>query len=100
MEAAGQGVVSTRLVRETMSRDVVTVDPDAPVRFLVERGGRYLHIEAGHAAQNVYLQAAALGLGTTIVGAFRDEELKRVIGLGAGEEPLAIMPVGMPVGRR
>jgi SagB-type dehydrogenase family enzyme len=58
------------------------------------RGERYVHIEVGHAAQNVYLQAGALGLGTTIVGAFRDEEVQRLLGFEADEMPLGIMPIG------
>jgi SagB-type dehydrogenase family enzyme len=60
------------------------------------RAERYVHIEVGHAAQNVYLQALALGLGTTEVGAFDDRAVKDVLGLGEGEDPLAIMPVGRP----
>ncbi|MCU0895755.1 MAG: SagB/ThcOx family dehydrogenase [Rhodospirillales bacterium] len=60
-----------------------------------ERGERYVPIEAGHAAQNVGLQAVALGLGTTIVGAFSDAEVKRVLGL-TEEEPLLLVPVGKP----
>ena len=57
------------------------------------RGERYVHIEAGHAAENVCLQAVALGLGTTIVGAFSDAEVKRLLGLSE-EEPLLLIPVG------
>lgn len=60
------------------------------------RGERYAHIEVGHVAQNVYLQAQALDLGTAIVGAFRDAEVKQVLQLGEGIHPLAIMPVGRP----
>lgn len=60
-----------------------------------ERGERYVHIEAGHAAQNVCLQAVALGLGTTIIGAFADAEVKRLLGL-TEEEPLLLVPVGKP----
>jgi SagB-type dehydrogenase family enzyme len=60
-----------------------------------DRGERYAHIEAGHAAENVCLQAVALGLGTTIVGAFSDAEVKRLLGLGE-EEPLLLIPVGKP----
>ena len=60
-----------------------------------ERGERYVHIETGHAAENVCLQAVALGLGTTIVGAFSDAEVKRLLGLGE-EEPLLLIPVGKP----
>jgi SagB-type dehydrogenase family enzyme len=59
-----------------------------------ERGTRYVHIEVGHAGQNVYLQGRALGLGTTIVGAFRDREVQRLLGLAEDEAPLALLPVG------
>ena len=59
-----------------------------------DRGVRYAHIEVGHAAQNVYLQAATLGLGTVIVGAFHDDEVRRVIAADPNESPLAIMPIG------
>jgi SagB-type dehydrogenase family enzyme len=58
------------------------------------RGERYVHIEIGHAAQNIYLQAFALGLGTTEIGAFDDDAVKSVLGLAADADPLAIMPVG------
>ncbi|HID96324.1 MAG TPA: SagB/ThcOx family dehydrogenase [Candidatus Latescibacteria bacterium] len=57
-----------------------------------ERGIRYVHMEAGHIGQNVYLQAEALGLGTVVVGAFHDEQVKKVLKIK--EEPLYIMPVG------
>jgi len=61
-----------------------------------DRGRRYVHMEVGHAAQNVYLQATALGLGTTVVGAFRDEQLKSVLSMRKAEEPFCILPVGRP----
>lgn len=59
-----------------------------------ERGIRYVHMEVGHAAQNVYLQAEALGLGTVAVGAFDDDAVKRITGLRETETPLYLMPVG------
>ena len=59
-----------------------------------KRGIRYVHIEVGHAAQNLSLQAVSLGLGTVPVGAFRDDAVKRVLGLPDGEEPLYMIPVG------
>lgn len=58
------------------------------------RGERYVHIEVGHAAQNVYLQAFALGLGTTEVGAFNDGAVKTALALADDQDPLAIMPIG------
>jgi nitroreductase len=51
-------------------------------------------MEVGGAAQNVYLQAESMDLGTVFVGAFQDEEIKQVLGLMADEQPLALLPVG------
>jgi nitroreductase len=51
-------------------------------------------MEAGHAAQNVYLQAASLRLGTVAVGAFSDDAVRKATGMPDGEQPLYIMPVG------
>jgi SagB-type dehydrogenase family enzyme len=58
------------------------------------RGNRYVHMEVGHVAQNVYLQAQSLGLGTVIIGAFDDERVREVLELQADENPLALMPIG------
>ena len=60
-----------------------------------ERGReRFVYMEIGHSAQNVYLQAEALGLGTCAVGAFTDGRVSEVLSLAADEEPLYMMPVG------
>ena len=60
------------------------------------RGERYVHMEVGHAGQNVYLQATALGLATVAIGAFRDEQVREVLQLEKQYQPLYIMPVGRP----
>ena len=59
-----------------------------------QRGIRYVHMEVGHAAQNVCLQAIALGLRTAVIGAFRDEAVKEIVHLPANEQPLYFVPVG------
>jgi SagB-type dehydrogenase family enzyme len=59
-----------------------------------ERGVRYVHIEVGHAGQNLCLQATALGLGAVTVGAFVDELVAKALNLPQNEQPLYIIPVG------
>ncbi len=59
-----------------------------------KRGLMYTHMEAGHAAQNVYLLGAELGIGTCAIGAFEDEEVRKALKLPANEEPLYILPLG------
>ena len=61
-----------------------------------ERGIRYVWMEAGHASQNIYLQAEALRLGTVAIGAFSDDQIRQVLYLADGEDPLSLMPVGHP----
>jgi len=63
----------------------------------VERGVKFVHMEAGHAAENVYLEAEALGLGTVAAGSFDEKEAKRILNLPENEDPLYIMPVGRKV---
>ncbi len=66
------------------------------VKYGAERATRYVHMEAGHAAQNLLLQAAALGLGAVPVGAFDDGALARALGLPADHVPVYLIPVGAP----
>jgi SagB-type dehydrogenase family enzyme len=58
------------------------------------RGIRYVHMEVGHAAQNVCLQAIALGLNTAVIGAFRDTDVKKIANLANDEQPLYFVPIG------
>lgn len=61
-----------------------------------ERTPRYVHLEAGHAAQNLLLQAVALGLGGVPIGAFDDEGVQSALPLPADQRPLYLIPVGRP----
>lgn len=57
---------------------------------------RYVPMDVGHAAQNLLLQAVALGLGSVPVGAFDDQAVARILALPPEEEPLYLLPVGHP----
>jgi nitroreductase len=59
-----------------------------------ERTVRYVHMEVGAAAQNVYLEAESLGLGTVFVGAFYELRVQSAMELAENVTPLCLMPVG------
>lgn len=61
-----------------------------------QRGQRYAAMEVGHAAQNLYLQLTALGLGGVFVGGFDDHAVAEILGIEAPLRPLGLMPVGHP----
>jgi len=58
------------------------------------RAPRYVHMEAGHAAQNLLLQAVALGLGGVPIGAFHDDEVRSALSLPIDHRPIYLIPVG------
>lgn len=58
------------------------------------RGIRYVHMEAGHACQNILLEATALGLGAVPIGAFSDTDVQKVLNLPEDYIPLYVIPVG------
>lgn len=73
---------------------VITAEYRRITRKYGERGVRYAHIEVGHAGQNIFLQAGAMGLVAGMVGAFRDASVAKAIGAPKEHEPLIIIPVG------
>jgi len=58
--------------------------------------GRYVFVEVGHAAQNLLLEATALGIGAVPVGAFEEEGVAEAVGLPPAWPPLYLVPVGRP----
>lgn len=63
-----------------------------------DRAPRYVALEAGHAAQNVLLQAAALGLAATPVGAITDADARALLSLSDDHTVYELLPVGHPAG--
>ncbi len=91
-EALGDAAVGQSSVKEAAVDIVFSAVYSRTTSKYGERGFRYVHMEAGHAAQNVYLQAVSLNLGAVIMGAFIDGKVKEILNIQ--EEPLYIMPVG------
>jgi SagB-type dehydrogenase family enzyme len=95
-EALARAAVEQMFIAQAPVALVITGEYERTSWKYGDRATRYVHMEAGHAAQNVYLQAEALGVGTVTAGAFQDEELSRTLGLPAEHRPLYIMPIGYP----
>jgi len=101
LEKLGEEDLRKRLCRSALEQRMIE---RAPVSIIIaadysrttahygQRGVRYVHMEVGHVGQNISLQAVALNLGTVMIGAFDDQEVKEVLGIK--EEPLYIIPVG------
>jgi len=75
---------------------IITAEYQRTMSRYRERGRRYVHMEVGHAGENLFLQGVAIGLGAGIVGAFDDGAVAEVLQLPARHEPLLICPVGFP----
>ncbi len=76
---------------------VITSRFERMTQKYADRGYRYIYMEAGAICQNIYLQAAELGLGTVAVGAFNDDRLNALLEIdGTHEAGLLIMPLGVP----
>jgi SagB-type dehydrogenase family enzyme len=91
------------LYRNALSQSAIS---NAPLSFVIagiprrttgkygDRGVRYVFMEAGHAAQNLCLQAVVLELGSVVIGAFSDRQVGNMLQLGKEGIPLYIIPVG------
>lgn len=86
--------VAQRCVRDAPANIILTCVYERTTGRYGERGVRYVHMEAGHAAENIYLQCVSLGLGTVVVGAFIDEQVQRLLNLPENCKPLYLIPVG------
>lgn len=62
-----------------------------------QRAYRYIYLDAGHIAQNLYLASEALGLSVCAIGALFDDKVNSIIGVDGVEETVIYMAtVGWP----
>jgi len=104
LEFIKKGNFSKRLAGAALGQEIIA---DAQVTFIWsavlarakwkyrERAYRYIYLDAGHIAQNLYLAGEAIGLGVCAVGAFFDDEVNGFLELDGIEETVIYMaPVG------
>ena len=66
----------------------------ATEKYGADKGPRVTNLEAGHIAENVLLQATALGLGAVPVGGFEPKDVQKVASLPAQQTPIYLLPIG------
>ncbi len=95
-EDLSDAALSQQCVKDSALNLIITGVFERTTQKYGERAIRYVWMEAGHSAQNIYLEAGALNLGTVSVGVFEDEKVKRILNLPKTIDPLYIMPIGKP----
>ena len=93
-QALYEAALSQGSVKDAAAVIVITAIYERTTGKYGERGIQYVHMEVGTVAQNIYLQAVSLDLGTVFIGAFHDGQVRNVLLLAEDEVPLGIMPVG------
>lgn len=101
-----KGDLRATLCRAALDQEMILQAPSTMViaavysrtqaKYGESRGARYVLIDLGHAAQNVLLQATALGLGAVTIGAFEDRDVQAVLDLPPSHAPLYLIPIGYP----
>jgi SagB-type dehydrogenase family enzyme len=92
-----EAALSQDAVREAAAVFVIAARPArTAAKYGAARARRYVQLEAGHAAQNLLLEATALGLGAVPVGAFHDARLRQLLDLPPDSEVLYLIPTGAP----
>lgn len=93
-EKLAQAALGQVWVKEAPVVICISAEFERTERKYGQRAWRYVYLEAGHAAQNILLQAVALGLGGVPVGAFNDGEVQQILSLPEKHLPIYLIPVG------
>lgn len=89
-----EAALDQRVVRDAPATVALAADYSRTVSQYPDHGRRYVHMEAGHAAQNVQLVCESRGLSNCPVGAFDDEQLAAALDLADDLDPLYLLPFG------
>jgi SagB-type dehydrogenase family enzyme len=78
---------------------VFTGDPSKFGSRFPDRAAAFVYLEVGHAAENLALEATALGLATVTQGGIDAAKVSQALNLPQGTLVVYTMPVGYPVAR-
>ena len=87
-----KAIFQQEAIRQGAAYIVITAEFSRTINKYGDKGKEFVFMEAGHAAQNIYLQSVSLNLGTVSIGAFDRNKVKTILDIT--EEPLYILPIG------
>lgn len=97
IRALAQATYNQRCVLEAPAILVFCTDPPRSIAKYGDRGrDLYCIQDATIAATIGHLAAVALGLGSVLVGAFKTDQVARVVGAPPHQVPILMLPVGHP----
>jgi SagB-type dehydrogenase family enzyme len=85
-EDVTRGCWNQAMVRTSATTFIWTAVPHRMTWRYQQRSYRYLHLDAGHVCQNLYLAAEAIDCGVCAIAAFEDEMLNETLGLDGVEQ--------------
>lgn len=85
-EKVTQACLNQRFVMQSAATFIWTAVAYRMTWRYVERGYRYMHLDAGHVCQNLYLASEAIGCGACAIGAFHDDALNEALQIDGVEQ--------------
>lgn len=83
-------------VRDAPTVVVIAASPSRTASRYGARTDDYVRLEAGHVAQNILLEATAIGLGAVPIGAFDRNRVRDLLALARDQVVIYLIPVGHP----
>ncbi|MDD2628910.1 MAG: nitroreductase family protein [Limnochordia bacterium] len=97
--ALAEAALGQRFISEAPVVLVICAEPDRSSGRYGSRGREmYCIQDTANLTYAITLVAESLGLGTCWVGAFHDNQVREVLSIGSERKPVAIVPIGYPVG--
>ena len=85
-ERITQSCLNQRFMLKAAIAVILVVDRYRMMWRYTERGYRYMHLDAGHVMQNLYLCAEAIDSGVCAIAAFDDDQLNNALGIDGVEQ--------------
>ena len=98
LSEAAMTPLNKEAIKTTPLTIILTADNQKALKAtpLMESAVRFVHLEAGHATQNLILQAVSLGLTVCTITSYNIATVYEALKLPLDHRPIYILPIGFP----